>query len=131
MNVQDYKTAGFNLSMLIDQAVITRAEKDVIAAYITPLLGHAPTQEEMASDGVKNALMCLSFLLVQQRSSAATRAGAKTKLTEQSNTPTADELLRQHAPSCVAALRALNEDAHKKVRDICKVFFTTNYFYTN
>ena len=129
MNVQDYRAAGYTLSQLIEQAVVTRAENDVIAAYIVPLLGHVPTEEERDATPVKTAIMALSFLLIQQRSSAATRAGAKLKLSEQSTTPTYDDLLRQHAPSCVNALRAIAPDAHKKVSDICRVFFTTNYFY--
>lgn len=129
MNVQDYKAAGYALSQLIEQAVVTRAENDVIAAYIVPLLGHVPTEEERDAMPVKTAIMALSFLLIQQRSSTATRAGAKLKLSEQSTTPTYDDLLRQQAPTCVNALRALDADAHKKVSDVCRVYFVSNYFY--
>lgn len=130
MNVQDYKSAGYALSQLIDQAVVTRAENDVVAAYIVPLLGHVPTTEESAAEPLKTAIMGLSFLLIQERSATATRSGAKTKLSEQSNTPTYDELLRQNAPACVRALQTLDENAHKKCSDICRVFFGTNYFGT-
>lgn len=133
MNVSDYKAAGYGLSQLIDQAVVTRAENDVCAAYIVPLLGHVPTSEERSAEPLKTAIMNLSFLLVQQRSTTATRAGAKSKLSEQSSTPTYDDLLRQNAPSCVAALEALNSDKepHKVCSDVCRIFFTTNYFYHN
>lgn len=131
MNVSDYRAAGYALSQLIDQAVITRAEKDVCSAYIVPLLGHEPTQEERGAEPVKTALMALSFLLVQQRSATMTRAGAKNKLSEQSNTPTYEDLLRQNAPTCVKALAAINpaKEPHRVCSDICRVFFTTNYFY--
>lgn len=129
MNVQDYRAAGYALSQLIEQAVVTRAENDVIAAYIVPLFGHVPSKDEREAEPLKTAIMVLSFLLIQQRSSTATRAGAKLKMSEQSTTPTYDDLLRQHAPTCVNALRAIAPDAHKKVSDICRVFFTTNYFY--
>ena len=131
MVAADYKAAGYRLSQLIDQAEVTRAEKDVVAAYIVPLIGHIPTDQEKAAEPLKTAIMSLSFLLIQQRSATATRAGAKTKLSEQSNTPSADDLLRQYAPSCVVALRVIDADAYKKVSDLCKVFFTTNYFYAN
>lgn len=130
MNVQDYKAAGYGLSQLIDQAVVTRAENDVRTAYLLPLLGHVPTEKEEAAEPVKTALMGLSFLLIQQRSATATRAGAKTKLSEQSMSPTYDDLLRQSAPTCVRALQAIDGEAYKKVSDICRVFFTTNYFYS-
>ena len=129
MNVQDYRAAGYALSTLIEQAVVTRAENDVLAAYILPLIGHVPTEEEKAAEPLKSAFMGLSFLLIQQRSTTATRAGAKSKLSEQSTTPTYDDILRQNAPNVVRALRELDEDAHKKCSDICRVFFTTNYFY--
>lgn len=129
MNVQDYRAAGFGLSQLIDQAIITRAEKDVCAAYIVPLVGHIPTQEESEAEPLKTAIMTLSFLLVSQRSSTATRAGAKMKLSEQSNTPSYEDLLQQHAPSCVAALRQIDAACYKKCSDICRVFFVSNYFY--
>lgn len=129
MNVQDYKAAGYALSQLIEQAVVTRAENEVTAAYIVPLLGHVPTDEEREAEPIKTAIMALTFLLIQQRSSTATRAGAKLKLSEQSTTPTYDDLLRQFAPTCVNALRTLDQNAHKKVSDLCRVFFTTTYFY--
>lgn len=133
MNVQDYRSAGYGLSQLIDQAVITRAENDVVAAYIVPLVGSTPTAEEQATEPLKTAIMSLAFLLVQQRSSTATRAGAKSKLSEQSNTPTYDDILRQNTPSCQAALKALNADAepYKVCSDICRIFFVTNHFYAN
>ena len=131
MQVQDYRAAGYALSTLIEQAVVTRAENDVLAAYILPLIGHTPSAGELAVEPLKSAFMGLSFLLIQERSATATRAGAKSKLSEQSNTPTYDELLRQSAPTCVNALRSLDQEAHKKVSDICRVFFTTNYFCLN
>lgn len=131
MVLVDYKTAGYGLSQLIDQAVVTRAENDVVAAYIVPLIGHVPSAEEKAAEPLKTAIMSLAFLLIQQRTAVATRAGAKTKLSEQSNTPSADDILRQNAPACVKALRVIDPNAYKKVSDICKVFFTTNYFFAN
>ena len=132
MNVSDYRAAGFGLSALIDQAIVTRAENDVCAAYIVPLIGHTPTSEERGAEPLKTAIMALSFLLVQQRSATATRAGAKMKLSEQSTSPSYDDLLRQNAPTCANALYALNSDKepYKVCSDICRIFFATNYFYS-
>lgn len=132
MNVQDYRAAGYALSQMIEQSVVTRAEKDIIAAYIVPLVGHAPTQAESEQEPLKTALMSLAFLLVQQRSIAATRAGAKTKNAPQSGTPTPEDILRQNAPSCVKALCALDPKKNpvKECSDICGIFFRSNYFYT-
>lgn len=133
MNVQDYRAAGFGLSTMIDQAVVTRAENDVVAAYIVPLCGNVPTADEREREPLKTAIMSLSFLLVQQRSTFATRAGAKNKLSEQSSTPTYDDLLRQNGASCAIALKAIAPDKEPSelCSDICRIFFKTNYFYKN
>lgn len=130
MNVTDYQTAGYGLSSLIAQPVITKAENDVIGAYIVPLIGHVPTTEEKATEPLKTAIMSLSFLLVQQRNIFATRAGAKTKNVQQSGTPTYEEVLQQNAPSCVRALCALNTGLNpvKECSDICGIFFHNNFF---
>ena len=130
MNVQDYRAAGYALSTLIDQAAVTRAEKDVVAAYIVPLVGQV-TQAECEAEPIRSAIMSLAFLLVAQRTAVATRAGAKTKQTAQSATPTADEVLRQNAPACVNYLRTIAGDKNpvKECSDICGLFYTGHYFY--
>ena len=130
MNVQDYRAVGYALSTLIDQAAITRAEKDVCAAYIVPLVGRVPTQAECEAEPIKSALMALSFLLVLQRSASATRAGAKTKNTPQSGTPTFDDVLRQNAPTCVRTLCAIDKGKNPvaECSDICGIFFTSHFF---
>lgn len=130
MNVQDYRAAGYALSTLIDQAAVTRAEKDVVAAYIVPLVGQV-TQAECEAEPIRSAIMSLSFLLVAQRTAVATRAGAKTKQTSQSATPTAEDVLRQNAPACVNYLRTIAGDKNpvKECSDICGLFYTGHYFY--
>lgn len=132
MNVQDYRAAGYALSTLIDQAAVTRAEKDIVAAYIVPLVGHVPTQTELDAEPMKNAVMSLAFLLIQQRSSVATRAGAKIKTTDHSNTPTYADVLHQNAPTCVHYLRQLapGKQPEKECSDVCGVFFRSTYFAT-
>ena len=124
MNVSDYKAAGYPLSQYIEQASVTRAEADIMQAYIVPLLGHSPTAEELASAPVRAALMNLAFLAV------ATRAGGKQKMTAQSTTPTYEDVLQQNAPVCVMKLQTLagTEKVRKKVNDICGLFFVSRYF---
>ena len=130
MDVQDYRAAGYGLSQVYDQAKVTRAENDVVAAYIVPLVGHVPTAVERATEPLKTAIMSLSFLLIQQRNAVVTRSGAKVKLAEQSSTPNADDVLRQNAPSCAAALRAIagGKKPYKECSDICGIFFSSYYF---
>lgn len=129
MNVSDYKAAGYPLSQYIDQASVTRAEADIMQAYIVPLLGHSPTAEELATDVIKEALMSCAFLLIMQRSAVATRAGGKVKQTPQSFTPTYDDVLRQNAPTCALKLETLAGTplVSKRVQDICGIFFTSSF----
>ena len=132
MNVQDYRAEGFALSMNIDQAAVTRAEKDVIANYIVPIMGDNFDQE---CEPVRSCILALSFLLVMERKAVATRAGGKEKLTQQSTTPTRAELLAQNAATCarhieqVRAIDGANKNA--KVHDICGIYFKSNFFYTD
>lgn len=130
MNVSDYKAAGYPLSQYIDQASVTRAEADIMQAYIVPLLGHSPTAEELASAPVRAAIMNLAFLLIMQRTAVATRAGGKQKMTPQSTTPNYEDVLQQNAPVCVMKLQTLagTEKVRKKVNDICGLFFVSRYF---
>lgn len=130
MNAQDYRADGYGLSQQIEQGIITRAERDVVNAYIVPLIGEIPTSEQIEAEPIRSAVMALAFLLVSQRSSMATRAGAKLKQTEQSSTPTYEDVLRQNAPTCVRYLQdiAPYEVTSRKVNDICGIFFKSNYF---
>ena len=131
MNAQDYIAAGYNVSSLIAQAQITRAEQDVLRAYIVPVYPNA-AQEVEINPVIRRAVMTFTELLLAERSIFVTRAGSKTKQTEKSYTPTRSEILQQYAPDCVAALndlRALEgvvSDA--KINDICGVYFKSNYF---
>ena len=132
MNVQDYRADGYALSQVIDQAKITRAEKEIIAAYIVPLIGEQPTEEDIEQEPLRSAVMSCVFLLLSLRSAVATRAGAKTKMTAESSTPTQAEILAQNAPTCARYLQDLApfEIISNKVHDICGIYFKSNFFYT-
>lgn len=130
MNVQDYRAAGYALSQYIDQAAVSRAEGDVVAAYIAPALGHVPTADDLADTDVQKALMALSFLAIMQRTAVATRAGGKEKQTANSLSPVYEDVLRQNAPTAAMYLRniAVDRKALKSVRDICGIFFRSQFF---
>lgn len=75
MTAEDYKNAGYRLSLQVSQAEITRAEADVTAAYIKKV---APLASTTDAD-VKAAIMQLAFILLLQRTAVATRSGGKVK----------------------------------------------------
>ena len=134
MNAQDYIAAGFPVSVQIEQATLTRAERDVLAAYLLPIYPKAA--DEMTSNQVvRNCAMPLVSCLLAQRSVASTRVGGKTKQTEQSNAATQDDIRRQYAQTCHLQLEALRRldgaDKKAQINDICGIYFATNYFCKN
>lgn len=127
MTKQWYQDNGYALSSLISDAEITRAERDVTDAYITPIVGNAIVSQTVKERAIGN----LAFLLILQRTIFATRAGAKIKTGYNSQDADAWAKLQQEATSCHLALEVLkkepgvNPDAH--VTDICKIYFSTNF----
>lgn len=130
MTKQWYQDHGYEISSLISDAAIARAERDVTDAYITPIVGST----EVSTDVKESAIGNLAFLLILQRTIFATRAGAKVKTGYNSQEADAWAKLQQEATSCHLALETLktqpgvNPDAH--VTDICKIYFSTNFLYT-
>lgn len=128
MTKQWYQEHGYEISSLISDAAIARAESDVTNAYITPIVGRANISTEVKERAIGN----LAFLLILQRTIFATRAGAKIKTGYNSQEADAWSKLQQEATSCHLALEMLknepgvNPDAH--VTDICKIYFSTNFF---
>lgn len=128
MTKQWYIEHGFKMSSLIDNAEITRAERDVTAAYVTPIIGGV---QNVPAEVRENAVGNLAFLLLLQRSTFLTRAGAKTKTGYNSADVDAWAKLQDAANSCHLALERLK--AHNPsyiesaVIDICKIYFKTNF----
>lgn len=125
MTKQEYQNAGFRLSLQIEQEDIDRAEREVITAYIAPLT------DDRAGEVVKSAIMNLAFLWLLQHGIYNTRAGAKSVNITSASTPSSDEILRQCSWDCHAALQAIRESEAKesaKIFDICRIYFSTNYF---
>lgn len=129
MTKEEYKAEGYELSTLIDQAVIDKAESEIIDAYISPL-----TQEAAPECETRQAVMDLTFLLLSQRNIFITRAGAKVKLSATSTTTNGWDTLREQAAKCDLSLKRLMKAAGvdrkaARVVDICKIYYRTNYFY--
>lgn len=122
-----YSEHGFKLSSLIDDTEIARAEREITAAYITPIVGDATVTQAV----LENAIGTLAFLLILQKTLFATRAGAKTKTGYNSQEADAWAKLQQEAASCHLALETLKKqegvNADAEVMDICKLYFKTNF----
>lgn len=128
MTPQEYANKGFAVSLHIDQSVIDRAEADVRAAYVTPIVG-VNAQGEAVNDAIAN----LAFMIMTQRNVFVTRSGAKEKTNANSRTVEAWETLQEMAHTCAMKIAALRElsGANKtaEVNDICRLYFKTNFFY--
>lgn len=127
MTKQWYQEKGYKMSSLIEQAEIDRAERDVTAAYVAPIVG-GMTEHEMER---QNAVAELAFLLLLQRSIFATRAGAKAKMGYNSNDAGEWQLLAQCAHSAHIAIERLRSlqgaNASAEITDICKIYFKSNF----
>jgi hypothetical protein len=128
MTKQWYLEQGYKLSAQIEEAEIARAEADVTAAYIAPIVG---TSESVPTEIRQKAVGSLAFLLLLQRSIFATRAGAKVKTGYNSQDASAWDVLQQEATACHLALETLRKqpgvNAEAEVCDICKIYFKTNF----
>ena len=60
MTTQWYKEQGYKMSSLIEQAEVDRAERDVTAAYVAPIVGGMTEHEQER----QNAVAELAFLLL-------------------------------------------------------------------
>ena len=127
MTRQWYQEHGFKMSSLIDETEIARAEADVTAAYIVPIVGGVVIPTSVRESAIAN----LAFLLLLQRSTFLTRAGAKSKTGYNSQDAGDWTRLQDAATSCHLALQTLRAqvgvNANANVTDICKIYFKTNF----
>lgn len=123
-----YIQHGFKMSAQLEAKEIERAERDVETAYIEPIMSAAtdsPSEEVM-----QNTTANLAFLLLLQRSTFLTRAGAKMKTGYNSQSATDWEQLQDAATTCHVWLEQLKSEAgavSPKIVDICKIYFKTNF----
>lgn len=127
MNAQDYKAAGYPLSVHIEQTTIERVEREMIAAYIAPIAG---VNIDAESEPYRAAIMVLSFVSLALENVAVTRIGGRTKNATQSIIPTRLEILQQYAPTAamhIDAIRKANGGSTARVNDILGLYFSTNF----
>lgn len=120
---------GYRVSNQIDQKQVTRANTEVLAAYVMPILGQGDEQHQEVID----ATVALTFLRLLQTSAYVTRAGAKEKTTPQSYTVDRWQLLSEMAEVCAMRIAQLRrsqwaEHPNAEVTDICGIYFRTQYF---
>lgn len=124
MTPEQYKDAGFRVSVQVAPKEIERAEADVTAAYIAKV---APTFSNTDTDVIA-CVMQLAVILLLQRHAVATRSGGKTKNTpslsdnaypSQGDVENADRLLRK-----VQTLPGLPS---KLVDDIAHIYYRNEF----
>lgn len=123
-----YIEHGFKMSAQLDAKEIERAESDVEAAYIKPIMSVATSAA--SDDVVQNTTANLVFLLLLQRSTFLTRAGAKMKTGYNSQSATDWDQLQNAATTCHVWLEKMKAEAgavDPKIVDICKIYFKTNF----
>ena len=74
MTANDYILAGYEISKQVSEEIITRAENDVMNAYVIPILGAEATFEDNKCD-----VMGLAYCLMLRRNIVKTRFGAEIK----------------------------------------------------
>lgn len=127
---EELQAQGFEVSLNCDQNAINRAENDINEAYIQPILDAG---EEITPAGciLRKAKLDLIFLLLCQRNTHVTRAGAKIKTTLQSNNAQAWDIIAEMGAICDFDLMKLKEEVNAPkntpVNDICKIYFRTNF----
>lgn len=124
MTKEWYRAHGFAVSANIEQEAIDAAERDIVAAYIQPILPGA------CKEDYEIIVANLAFLLLLQRSVKATRSGAKIKSSPNSqNAETWD--VQSYARTAHLGLKRLREvdgaNRDAKVEDICAIYFRTNF----
>ena len=129
MTKEWYKAQGYHVGLEGTQEMIDRAEREVKAAYIAPILPAADFEQA----DVMQCLADLAFMRLLQITLFVTRSGAKEKTGQYSLNASADAKYAEQgrvAASAVDRLRAMSgANATAKVDDICQIFFKSNFFY--
>ena len=129
MTKEWYKAQGYHVGLEGTQEMIDRAEREVKAAYIAPILPSA----DYTKDEVKQCLADLAFMRLLQLTLFVTRSGAKEKFGDHSASASNDAKFQEQgrvAANAVDTLRLMpGANATAKVNDICYLFFKSNFFY--
>lgn len=124
MNAEQYRQAGYRVSMQVSQAEISRAEADVTEAYIARV---APSYSTTDAD-VKAAVMQLAFILLLQRTAVATRSGGREKTApslSEDGYPGASDL--ENADRLLRKVQTEKGLASTLVDDICGIYYRNKF----
>lgn len=115
------------MSSMLTDAYLQKCEDEINTSYILPF-GELSEEAKIIAE---KALMNLTYLLVCQRNTVATRVGGKEKTTLNSYAPSLEAKINELSKTCDLWLRELGAKVgrYAEVNDICKIYFTTNYFY--
>ncbi len=126
MTKEWYQQHGYAVSVNIEQAIIDRAERDALNAYVLPII---PTATGTEKD-IEPILADISFAIILQRSLKVTRKGTKTKTDANSVNEGMDAALREQATVAKFAIERLRKldgaNAGAKVSDIARLYYRTN-----
>lgn len=127
MTKNDYVNAGYKLSLQVEDAEVARAEREVVAAYIVPIIG----EQTEYTGAAREAIMALSFFLLCKRKAWATRSGGTLKATAQSVRTDAETEQYEMAKSCHFWLERVRQiegaNACANVEDVCGIYYKTNF----
>lgn len=125
MTKEWYQSNGYAISVNLDQAVIDRAEKDALNAYVRPVIPNATGTEKE----IQPLLADISFAIILQRSLKVTRKGTKTKTDTNSVNEGVESALREQSNCAKWAIESLRkmDGANKdtKVNDIARLYYRT------
>ena len=132
----EFAKYGLQVSTQINEEYITALSDEVNRAYLSPI--QKATEIDIEQDDIleiSNEITAkLVWLLLSQRQYKMTRAGLKLKETSESRDVSEWQAIASVSNSVVLLLQEYAEYLEVclmdcGIVDICKIYFTTNYFY--
>ena len=115
VTVDILKAAGYPVSNLKDENVISLAERDVISAYF-------PDTETFESDDSKELLYALTFSLLLKRKIQATRYGSVQKVSQYSIAAEAEQIKTEIRSYCRIKLEKYEAATGHESMDILEMY---------
>lgn len=126
MTAQEYISAGYKVSLQLEQSVIDHVEAEVTRCYIEPVTGVPYDSQDAAQ---KAALMAVAFIGISRQQVFATRSGGTLKNTAESLRAELDAITARYGTAAHALLSGLgNVDG---CSDIYGIYFKTQFFSTH
>ena len=129
MTKEWYKAHGYHVGIEGTQEIVDRAEREVKAAYVLPILPDADFENE----DVMQCLADLAYMRMLSLTTFVTRSGAKEKYGTNSASASNEAKYNEQCLVAAAAVDRLRQmegaDATARVDDICRIFFVNNFFH--